>query len=65
MRARGPRRHTALIAAGARSTRYVLDGAAHGDLAFLGDSSVMSLTHRKPAFKSSVIVADTVNCARP
>jgi acetyl esterase/lipase len=30
--------HNALIAAGARSTRYMLDGAGHGDLAFLGDS---------------------------
>jgi len=29
--------HTALRAAGASSTRYVLDGANHGDLAFLGD----------------------------
>jgi acetyl esterase/lipase len=30
--------HNALIAAGAHSTRYVLEGAGHGDLAFLGDS---------------------------
>ena len=30
--------HNALIAAGAHSTRYVLQGAGHGDLAFLGDS---------------------------
>jgi len=30
--------HNALIAAGARSTRYVLDGAGHGDLSFLGDT---------------------------
>lgn len=30
--------HNALIAAGARSTRYVLDGAGHGDLSFLGDA---------------------------
>jgi len=29
--------HTALRAAGASSTRYVLDGANHGDLEFLGD----------------------------
>lgn len=29
--------HTALIAAGGRSTRYVLEGASHGDLSFLGD----------------------------
>jgi acetyl esterase/lipase len=29
--------HDALIAAGARSARYVVDGAAHGDLAFMGD----------------------------
>ena len=29
--------HNALLAAGASSTRYVLDGADHGDLAFLGD----------------------------
>jgi acetyl esterase/lipase len=29
--------HNALLAAGARSTRYVLDGADHGDLAFMGD----------------------------
>jgi hypothetical protein len=27
----------ALLAAGARSTRYVLDGADHGDLAFMGN----------------------------
>jgi acetyl esterase/lipase len=30
--------HNALTAAGAHSTRYVLDGAGHGDLAFLGDT---------------------------
>lgn len=30
--------HNALIAAGAHSTRYVLEGAGHGDLSFLGDS---------------------------
>jgi acetyl esterase/lipase len=29
--------HNALLAAGAQSTRYVLDGADHGDLAFMGD----------------------------
>jgi acetyl esterase/lipase len=29
--------HDALLAAGAHSTRYVLEGANHGDLAFLGD----------------------------
>ena len=29
--------HNALLAAGARSTRYVLEGANHGDLAFMGD----------------------------
>jgi acetyl esterase/lipase len=29
--------HNALLAAGAHSTRYVLDGADHGDLAFMGD----------------------------
>jgi acetyl esterase/lipase len=30
--------HNALIAAGGHSVRYVLDGADHGDLAFLGDA---------------------------
>jgi acetyl esterase/lipase len=30
--------HNALTAAGAHSTRYVLEGAGHGDLAFLGDT---------------------------
>jgi acetyl esterase/lipase len=30
--------HNALIAAGAHSTRYVLEGAGHGDLSFLGDA---------------------------
>jgi acetyl esterase/lipase len=30
--------HNALVAAGASSMRYVLDGAGHGDLSFLGDS---------------------------
>jgi acetyl esterase/lipase len=30
--------HNALIAAGAHSTRYVLEGAGHGDLSFLGDT---------------------------
>jgi len=30
--------HNALTAAGGQSTRYVLDGAGHGDLAFLGDA---------------------------
>jgi acetyl esterase/lipase len=29
--------HNALLAAGSHSTRYVLDGSDHGDLAFLGD----------------------------
>ena len=29
--------HNALLAAGAPSTRYILDGADHGDLAFMGD----------------------------
>jgi acetyl esterase/lipase len=29
--------HQALQAAGGQSTRYVLDGAGHGDLSFLGD----------------------------
>jgi acetyl esterase/lipase len=29
--------HTALRNAGSQSTRYVLDGAGHGDLSFLGD----------------------------
>jgi acetyl esterase/lipase len=29
--------HNALVAAGVRSTRYVLEGAGHGDLAFMGD----------------------------
>jgi acetyl esterase/lipase len=29
--------HNALLAAGANSTRYVLEGADHGDLAFMGD----------------------------
>ncbi len=30
--------HDALTAAGARSTRYVVDGAGHGDLSFIGDT---------------------------
>jgi acetyl esterase/lipase len=29
--------HDALVAAGVRSNRYVVDGAAHGDLTFMGD----------------------------
>ena len=29
--------HNSLLAAGGRSTRYVLEGANHGDLAFMGD----------------------------
>jgi acetyl esterase/lipase len=29
--------HNALVAAGVHSTRYVLEGAGHGDLAFMGD----------------------------
>ena len=29
--------HDELIAAGDQSTRYVLDGANHGDMGFLGD----------------------------
>ncbi len=29
--------HNALTAAGAKSVRYVLDGAGHGDLSFMGD----------------------------
>lgn len=31
--------HNALVAAGARSTRYVVDGGGHGDLAFMGDTN--------------------------
>jgi acetyl esterase/lipase len=30
--------HNALVAAGVRSTRYVVDGAGHGDMAFMGDT---------------------------
>jgi acetyl esterase/lipase len=30
--------HDALIAAGVRSNRYVVDGAGHGDLTFMGDA---------------------------
>lgn len=30
--------HDALVATGVRSTRYVVDGAAHGDLSFMGDA---------------------------
>lgn len=30
--------HDALVAAGVPSTRYVVDGAGHGDLTFMGDS---------------------------
>jgi acetyl esterase/lipase len=30
--------HNALVAAGVPSTRYVVDGAGHGDLAFMGDT---------------------------
>jgi acetyl esterase/lipase len=30
--------HDALVAAGVRSTRYVVDGAGHGDLSFIGDA---------------------------
>lgn len=30
--------HQALLAAGVQSTRYVVDGAGHGDLAFIGDT---------------------------
>lgn len=30
--------HDALVAAGVRSKRYVVDGAGHGDLAFMGDA---------------------------
>jgi acetyl esterase/lipase len=30
--------HDALVATGNRSTRYVVDGAAHGDLSFMGDA---------------------------
>jgi acetyl esterase/lipase len=30
--------HEALAATGVRSTRYVVDGAAHGDLGFMGDA---------------------------
>ena len=30
--------HDALVAAGVRSERYVVDGAGHGDLAFMGDA---------------------------
>jgi acetyl esterase/lipase len=31
--------HNSLLAAGARSTRYVVDGAGHGDLSFIGDAA--------------------------
>jgi len=30
--------HDTLVAAGVRSTRYVVDGAGHGDLTFIGDT---------------------------
>ena len=40
--------HDALVAAGVRSARYVVDGAAHGDLAFMGDkqSGLLWSTHK-------------------
>ena len=41
--------HSALLAAGASSTRYVLQGAGHGDLAFLGDAQSGLVWSSKPS----------------
>jgi acetyl esterase/lipase len=55
--------HTALRAAGASSTRYVLDGANHGDLVFLGDPeaglpwSTTEVMDRSVAFLASRLTA--------
>jgi len=55
--------HTALRAAGVSSTRYVLDGANHGDLVFLGDPdaglpwSTTEVMDRIVAFLGRVLAA--------
>jgi hypothetical protein len=51
-----------LVSAGVRSTRYVVDGAGHGDLTFMGDTQsgllwstnkvmnlIVDFLHRLPA----------------
>jgi len=46
--------HNALLAAGVRSTRYVLEGAGHGDLAFMETSRQVCPGRRARPWASSL-----------
>lgn len=53
--------HDALTGAGARSTRYVVDGAGHGDLAFIGDKKSGLLWSTNKVMNLMLSFLDRVN----
>jgi len=57
--------HDALVAAGAHSTRYVVDGAAHGDLSFMGDTQSGLLWSTNNVMNVIVDFLDRLNAAAP
>lgn len=55
--------HDALVAAGVRSTRYVVDGAAHGNLSFMGDTQSGLLWSTNKVMNLIVDFLDRLNAA--
>jgi acetyl esterase/lipase len=55
--------HDALVATGVRSTRYVVDGAAHGDLSFMGDAQSGLLWSTNKVMNLIVDFLDRLNAA--
>jgi acetyl esterase/lipase len=55
--------HDALVAAGGRSTRYVVDGAGHGDLAFMGDTQSGLLWSTNKVMNLIVVFLNRLNDA--
>ena len=55
--------HDALVATGVRSTRYVVDGAGHGDLAFMGDAQSGLLWSTNKVMNLIVDFLNRVNAA--
>jgi acetyl esterase/lipase len=56
--------HQALVAAGVQSTRYVVDGAGHGDLAFIGDTESGLLWSTNRVMNLIVDFLDRLNAGR-
>ena len=55
--------HDALVAAGVHSTRYVVDGAAHGNLSFMGDTQSGLLWSTNKVMNLIVDFLDRLNAA--